>query len=107
MAGEGGLPLAVLVGPLDHTWPERQSRVGFTREELVTVVRAVGKGNKIREETLTFDEALLPWSHVGPVVQRERLARFAGVQGVHRVLREHRRCKDIPTVESGRGGPAA
>ena len=35
---------------LYNTWPERQSIVGFTRYDLATVVRAVGKGNKRREE---------------------------------------------------------
>ena len=28
---------------LYETWPERQSRVGFTRDDLATVFRAVGK----------------------------------------------------------------
>ena len=37
---------------LYNTWPERQSRVGFTRYDLATVVRAVGKGNKMRAEII-------------------------------------------------------
>ena len=39
---------------LYETWPERQSRVGFTRNDLATVVRAVGKGNKRIEEILWY-----------------------------------------------------
>ena len=29
---------------LYNTWPERQSRVGLTRDDIATVVRAVGNG---------------------------------------------------------------
>jgi len=48
---------------LYNTWPERQSR-RFTRDDLATVVRAVGKGNKRREETLWPRE--IACDHVTP-----------------------------------------
>ena len=37
---------------LYNTWPERQSSVGFTRDDLDTVVIVVGKGNKKINEIL-------------------------------------------------------
>ena len=49
---------------LYETWPERQSRVGLTRYDLATVVLAVCKGNKRREEILWPRE--IAWSHMTP-----------------------------------------
>ena len=47
-----------------NTWPERQSRARFTRDDLATVVRVVGKGNKMRDEILWQRE--IAWSHMTP-----------------------------------------
>jgi len=47
---------------LYNMWPERQSRVGFTRDDLATVVRAVGKGNKRIEDILWPRD--LAWAHM-------------------------------------------
>ena len=49
---------------LYNTWPERQSRVVFTRDDLATAVRAVGKGNKRSEEILWPREIAL--AHMTP-----------------------------------------
>ena len=47
---------------LYNTCTERQSHVGFTREDLATVVRVVGKGNKKRAEILW--PRGIAWAHM-------------------------------------------
>ena len=69
---------------LHEAWPQSQSRVGFARDDIGTVFRAVDKGNKSGEEILWTREILCAhMTHLGDTVLYDVKEVFMPLTGVN------------------------